>query len=265
VEPTFDSSLCVRDGLCARVCPTGRLAQQNDEPPRRLVDLRCLDCGHCVAVCATGAMSQGDEKPLPNGWRLDAEKVNHLLMGRRSIRVFREDPLSRETIAAMIQAAQYAPSPHNTQPLAWTVISKPADIHRIAEATVTWMRQSIAAGSPMAVAFGMEKIVGDWERGIDGICRRAPHLIVAHAPATLPNGPHTAAIALTYLDLAAQPLGAGTCWAGFVFVGAGASPGVLAALALPAGQHCAGVVMAGHPAVEYRRIPKRNQPRIEWR
>lgn len=62
-----------------------------------------------------------------------------------------------------------------------------------------------------------------------------------------------------------QALGAGTCWAGFVFIGVGVSPELHAVLGLPAGQPCAGIMMAGRPAVSYRRVPRRNQPRIDWR
>jgi nitroreductase/NAD-dependent dihydropyrimidine dehydrogenase PreA subunit len=267
MEPTFDSTLCLQDGLCIRVCPVGRLALGADGRPQAQADPDCLDCGHCAAVCPAGAVSQGDGelKTMPPDWRLDADKVACLLEARRSIRAFRSEPLPQETIAAMINVAQYAPSGHNTQPLAWTVISAAPDLRRIANATATWMRQAIAARSPLATLFHMQKIVDDWDRGVDGICRGAPHLVIAHAPASVPNASHTAAIALTYLDIAGQPLGVGTCWAGFVLVAAGASRDVHTVLGLPEGQRCAGVVMAGRPAVSYRRIPRRNQPRIEWR
>lgn len=127
------------------------------------------------------------------------------------------------------------------------------------------MRKSIEQGSPLAAHLDMPRLLDRWDAGQDAICRRAPHLIIAHAPAALPSGSHSAAIAITYLDLVAQPLGVGTCWAGFVFIGAGASPDVHAALGLPEGQKCAGLVMAGRPAVTYRRIPRRNDPRIIWR
>jgi nitroreductase/NAD-dependent dihydropyrimidine dehydrogenase PreA subunit len=267
MEPTFDSSLCLQDGMCIRVCPVGRLALGDDGRPRPQADPRCLECGHCVAVCPACAVALGDEEPksIPSDWRLDGDKVAWLLMARRSIRAFRNERLPPETIAAMINVAQYAPSGHNTQPLSWTVISAPSDLRRIVEATAAWMKQVIAAGSPLATVFHMQKIVEDWDRGVDGICREAPHLIVAHAPDSLPSGAHTAAIAMTYLDIAGLPLGVGTCWAGFVLVGAGASRDVHAALGLPEGQRCAGVVMAGRPAVSYRRLPRRNPPRIEWR
>jgi nitroreductase len=110
----------------------------------------------------------------------------------------------------------------------------------------------------------MPALVSAWDAGTDMICREAPHLIVAHQPAELPAGTPYAAIAMTYLELAALPLGAGTCWAGFVMVGAGASPQVHGALQLPEGRRCAGIVMAGRPAVSYLRVPQRKTPAITW-
>jgi nitroreductase len=242
------------------------LVQDADGRPRSL-DVRCLACGHCAAVCPAGAISLGDEPALPmsDGWRSQPETVALLLKSRRSIRAFHGEALPRETIAAMLDVARYAPSGHNSQPLSWTVTSEPADIAKIAQATIAWMRQSIAAGTPLVAALDMHRVLMDCERGNDPICRRAPHLVIAHAAEGLPSGSHTAAIAMTYLDIAGQPFGVGMCWAGFVLVGAGVSPEVHAALGLPAGQRCAGVAMLGRPAVSYRRIPARNRPSIAWR
>lgn len=266
--PTMNESICAKDGVCARVCPVAALVRAADGGPEMRPGVRCLSCGHCVSVCPKGALAL-DGVPterleqLPRDWRLDTRQVGHLLKGRRSIRAFTKDPLPHDLLEQMIALAQYAPSGHNTQPLAWTIVSGQG-VRRIAQSTIDWMKGSIAAGGPLAAALGMATLVADWDAGTDGICREAPHLIIAHAPAELSAGAHYAAIAMTYLELAALPVGAGTCWAGFVLVGAGVSPEVHAALQLPAGRRCAGIVMAGRPAVTYRRIPQRKAPAVTW-
>jgi len=266
MQPHMDESRCLGDGQCTRVCPMARLVRENGGIPTIRSEVPCLGCGHCIAVCPAGALSvgQGEAELLPPDWRLDPGRVSRFLKGRRSIRVFRKEALPAETIASMIGVAQYAPSGHNLQPLAWTVVSGQSGVHRIADATVGWMRKSIAEGSAMATALNMPRLVRGWDAGRDPICRDAPHLVIAHAPAGLPSGQHAGAIAMTYLELAAQPFGVGTCWAGFVFIGAEVSDDVHRALQLPDGQRCAGIVMAGRPAVSYLRIPSRNQPRISW-
>ena len=266
MQPQIDESRCLGDGQCTRVCPMGRLAREDDGVPTIRPDVPCLNCGHCAATCPAGALSvgQAEVEPLPPDWRLDPRRVSRFLKGRRSIRVFRKEALPAETIAAMIGVAQYAPSGHNSQPLAWTVISGEAGVHRIADATAQWMRKSLAEGSAMATALNMPWVLRGWDAGQDVICREAPHLVITHTPEGLPSGSHAGAIGMTYLELAAQPFGVGTCWAGFVFVGTGVSDDVHRALGLPEGQRCAGIVMAGRPAVSYLRIPSRNQPRIRW-
>ncbi len=268
--PTLNESLCAKDGVCTRVCPVGVLTRGASGGPAVRPGARCISCGHCLSVCPKGALSLDGVaaealEPLAPDWRLDLARVSQLLQGRRSIRAFREEPLPREVLEQMIALAQYAPSGHNAQPLSWTVLSGTQAVRRVAQATVEWMRESIAAGAPLAAALGMPALVSACEAGVDMICRQAPHLVVVHAPADFPAGSHFGAIAMTYLELAALPLQAGTCWAGFVMIGAGASPEVHATLGLPAGQRCAGVAMAGRPAVTYRRIPRRKQPRITWR
>ena len=267
MPPTVDLSRCSNDGLCTRVCPIGFLSRGKDGPPVSSSDVQCIGCGHCASVCPAGALSLDGARleQLPQDWRLDPERVGRLLKGRRSIRLFRKETLAPETLATLIGLAQYAPSGHNSQPLAWTVISNAAEVGAIAAATVSWMRASVAQGTPLSAALGMQRLLDDWDAGRDRICRGAPHLIIAHAPAELPSGSHAAAIAMTYLDLAAQPFGVGTCWAGFVLVGAGASSEVHVALGLPEGRRCAGIMMVGRPAVTYLRIPRRNPPRVEWR
>ena len=267
MPPTVDPIRCLKDGLCSRVCPMGFLTRGEAGAPVPSPDHRCIGCGHCVAVCRAEALALDGEpfEPLPHDWQLDPERVGSLLKGRRSIRRFRPDAVSKEQLATLIGLAQYAPSGHNTQPLAWTVIGTAAEVRAIAEATIAWMRASVAQGTPLSAALEMPRLLDDWDAGHDRICRNAPHLIIAHAPAELPSGPLFAAIAMTYLELAAQPLGLGTCWAGFVLMGAGASEELHAALGLPDGRRCAGIMMVGCPAVTYLRIPSRNAPRIDWR
>jgi nitroreductase len=81
----------------------------------------------------------------------------------------------------------------------------------------------------------------------------------------LSSGSHGGAMAITYLEIAAVSLGVGTCWAGYVFIGAAHSPELHAALGLPNGQRCAGAVLVGRAAVAHLRIPARRSPTIHWR
>jgi nitroreductase/NAD-dependent dihydropyrimidine dehydrogenase PreA subunit len=269
---TVDASKCAHDGLCARVCPGGVLCVHPDRPPEVDPVATCIACGHCASVCPHGAIALdgvGGEAldPLPRGWRLDGERVGQLLRGRRSTRAFREESLTRQTLAALIELASHAPSGRNSQPLAWTVIEDRVAVRAVAEATICWLRSCLAKGAPLAGGLGAERLVSRWDAGQDPICRSAPHLVVAHADAevTYESSKVSGAIAITYLDLAAVSLGAGTCWAGYVGAAAEASSAVHAMLGVPVGRRACAISMVGRPAVVHLRVPRRNPPSIAWR
>ena len=118
--------------------------------------------------------------------------------------------------------------------------------------------------SPMAGAFNMAGLVNAREMGYDPICRNAPHLVIAHAPKEDRIASSSATIALTYLELAALPLGLGTCWAGFAQIASSMSPGVAQTFRLPENHVSHGVMMIGYPQMNYHRIPMRKAPLITW-
>lgn len=68
--------------------------------------------------------------------------VFEIIRGRRSVRAFKPDPLSREQIAQILEAAGWAPSPHGRQPWRFVVIESPAARQRLADAMgAEWRRQ----------------------------------------------------------------------------------------------------------------------------
>jgi hypothetical protein len=79
------------------------------------------------------------------------------------------------------------------------------------------------------------------------------------------TGPADYAISLSQPELAAAGSGVGTRRAGYVYRAANQYPPLHAALELPGGHQCHGVMMVGYPGVVYRRIPLRSAPDIAWR
>src|SRR5207302_7439357 len=57
--------------------------------------------------------------------RADQVKVPALLAARRSIRAFRPDPVARDVIDALVEAACLAPAPHHSRPWRWVVVDTP--------------------------------------------------------------------------------------------------------------------------------------------
>lgn len=268
---TVDVEKCIKYGICATVCPRGVIEFNKDEPPRpapRAEEL-CIECGHCVAVCPTGAfshreMAMADCPPVRPELALSPERMEHFLRSRRSIRLYGKTPVPTEEITRLIEIARYAPTGHNSQPVRWMVFNEPAKIKRLGGLVIGWMREKIEQKEDIAEDFDMEQVVERWELGHDTILRQAPVLIVTHG-AEGPTTQNSSIITLTYLELAAPPLGLGCCWAGFFNHAANDFKPLQDELALPAGHATYGSMMLGYPLYTYNRLPLRKTPRIVWR
>ncbi|MGE5404270.1 MAG: nitroreductase family protein [Candidatus Saccharibacteria bacterium] len=270
---TVDQDKCKRDGICEAECPIRLIEFKEKEAFPTAVsgaDERCVACGHCVTVCPHGALSLKtvkpsdcltiDQKLIPN-----PEQLEHFLKSRRSIRSFKDKPVERTLIEKLIDIARFAPSGHNTQPVHWLVFDDKDKTHRLSALVVDWMRYMIANMPQIAGPLHMEDLVEKWDQGIDRVCRSAPCIIVAHAPAAAPTSQGSCTIALSHLELAAYAQKLGACWAGYLGIAASTFPPLVQELALSEGHQAFGAMMIGYPKFAYHRIPPRVEPRITWR
>lgn len=113
---TIDQELCIGCGACAADClklniavTDGKAAAKED----------CLLCGHCVAICPAGAVSipaydMADVEPCAKGG-LDPEAVLRAIKSRRSIRSYKPEQVSRETLEMLAQAGRYTATAKNNQ------------------------------------------------------------------------------------------------------------------------------------------------------
>jgi nitroreductase/NAD-dependent dihydropyrimidine dehydrogenase PreA subunit len=268
-----DKEKCKRDGICAAACPMRIIELKEDSPvpaSTQDADELCINCGHCVAICPHGALSlktMPSEQcpPIQKEWKLGTDQAEHFLRDRRSIRVYKDKPVDKETLTRLINIARYAPSGHNLQPVKWHVIYDSKEVQRLAGFVIDWMRYMIKEQPEVAAAMHMSRVVHGWESGIDGICRSAPHVIVAHAPKADRTASAACTIALTYLELAAPSLDMGACWGGFFNAAATFWPPMQEALGLPQDHASFGAMMVGYAKYKYYRLPLRNEPQITWR
>ena len=263
---------CNQDGICAAVCPVGIIAFTKGSVPVPVSGAEeiCIGCGHCVAVCPTGSLSHRDMaveacQPVRPALRLTAEQSEHFLRARRSIRVYREQPVAREELARLIEIARYAPSGHNTQGAEWLVLGDRNELHRLSGIVIDWMRWMLAHMEEVALSLHIDRTLERWEAGNDVILRGAPVVIVAHAAKDNRMAPTTCTIALATLELASTAIGLGCCWAGYFNAAATTFPPMQEALALPSGHQSFGAMMVGHPKFTYHRLPTRKMPNITWR
>ncbi len=269
----IDKTRCKQDGLCAADCPTAVLRLKDKESYPELVpggDQMCLRCGHCVAVCPHGALSHAevplaDCPPLRKQASVTHEQAVQFLRSRRSVRVFEDKPVAKETFQQLIEIARYAPTGSNTQLVQWIVVNDREQIRDIAEKAIGWMRQVLEKDPQPASAPYLPMLVAAWDMGMDTVLRGAPGLVIATAPKGDGNGMVNLTLALSYLELAAPGLGLGTCWAGLLQGALLSHKPLKQVVGIPEDHPHHYPMMIGYSKVKYYRLPERKKPRITWK
>ncbi len=253
-----DTNLCQKDGACVAVCPARYLALNEKGFPEEVPERDCILCGHCVAVCPHHALTHTglpQEAFLPVTKELPAPAViDGFLMSRRSVREFKDRPVDRKTLEVLLDVARRAPTACNSQLLHWIVVEDKAKVHALSAEAVNWMRTSGISATMLA----------DWESGYDFVLRGAPTVVVACAPESYGWGKQDCAIALTFLELAAEARGLGVCWAGYLTRVAGVHAPLRQALSVPDGYVVCGGLMLGDPKYAYQQIPTRKPLSVQW-
>lgn len=257
-----DAAKCKKDGLCVLVCPSGALEADAEGGPVAADPAVCNACGHCVAVCPHGALTNSRVAAVDpaegvrenvRAWPAPAV-VDGLLRGRRSIRAYKDTPVPRAVVEALLDVARHAPTASNVQELRWIVTVDPAKVRELAERTAAYF----------AANGQRPKYSAMWEQGRDYFLRGAPALAVVYTESEARFGAADCGIALTFLELAAVTRGLGTCWAGLLTFAANADPAVRQTLGLPEGHVVQGGLMLGYPKARYAGVPPRNPARVRW-
>ena len=256
---------CRRCGICIAECPN-RLILADDEtglPKLRIHgEEDCILCGHCVAVCPFHALNlaplpEDGFVPVNKALDLPFEQVDQFLKSRRSIRAFKKKEVADGDLHNIMDAARFAPTASHRQAIRWLLVKDPVKTHRVAEMVIEWMASVRKNHPDKARAYKMAGLIAGWRRGHDMILRGAPHLAVAYSDTASYWYGIDAAIALTYVELAAHALGIGACWAGFFTYAVTEHSPLRELLGIPDDAHVHGAQMLGYPACPYPRLPWR--------
>lgn len=269
----IDEGLCNQDGICAAVCPLElfNISEGNCPEPIPEINETCVRCGHCVAVCPTGALKHHNLdsfkfEPVDDSLKISKEQCEQFFKSRRSIRVFKDKPVSRDKLERLMDIVRYAPSARNAQEVEWIIIKNSDEIKKYSSMVIDFCKILITDGVPgIDPNPHLHKVIDDWNAGTDLVLRNAPALIIAHMDRENHLSQNDCLIALSNLELAAAGMGLGCCWAGFFMTAAGNYPAIAEELSLPDGHQCFGALMVGYPKFKYYRIPVRKEPKITWR
>lgn len=128
---------------------------------------------------------------------------------RRSVREYQPQPVKRDTLLELIDAAVQAPSAMDEQPWHFTVITDKALLARMSQSAKA---QLLAASAQGPHIDHIREMLSDPKFNI---FYNASALVIISAPRTLQWAVEDCALAAENLMLAAHARGLGTCWIGF--------------------------------------------------
>ena len=256
----IDAEKCIDCLNCTKVCPFLALVEKDGKPVPGISKL-CIGCLHCAAACPQNAISLNDmegttKEKMPEMTLVHQDWIRRYLMGRRSYRHFKPDPVPVEIIEDALKVAAWAPSAKNQHPAKWIVINHP---ERIKEIMDHILKYSLEAGvSP--------EIGSLYKKGLNVVMGTASTLLLGYSRTDAINPPVDTALALYSAELVLQSQGIGTCWAGYLTRMCNQVPALRELLKLPEECQVYGALMLGYPDDEtYIHVPNRSkQPDIQW-
>lgn len=173
---------------------------------------------------------------------------------RRTIRVFRADPVERSLLRQVLWAAVQAPTPPVSGHFPWKlcVIEGAERLQEYGARAKQYAREHQPPGQHWSWA----------ERPDFKVFWNAPAVVLFYAKSTNPEAPHDCCRAAQNMLIAAHALGLGTCWVGAPIPWL-TSPGVNEELGIAAGYHACVAVLVGYAAEQPVGEP-RAEPEVLW-
>ena len=182
-------------------------------------------------------------------------RFDELLKNRRSVRKFKDTPVSIEVILEIIKESTLAPNAGNEQPWKFIVVNDKKMLKRISDESKKNFLARITA-NPDDYA---KKYQGLLQNESFNVFYNAPSLVMILGYTDLKNLHVDCALAASYFMMAAAARGLGTCW-----VNLGAEiydPELVNALGIPTGSTIVAPIILGYPE-KIPPAPKRNDPEI---
>ena len=283
----IDRESCLGCGLCVRACGR-KLIVLEDDTARVAAPERCVQCGHCKAICPVDApqlrgLDPAEFAAAPATLPVPDELLA-FLRARRSLRVFRPDPVERNKLELIVQAGRYAPTGQNRQALGFVVASQPESIQQIRQLTARALLeqaerleralQAEARGGP--ALSDQDQPWRDYPplfRLLDQLLQQGHDPLFHHAPAVMAVHVHPhaamhpqveAGMAAMQMALMAVSLGLGSCYCGLLDYAAEHSSELREYMGLPEGHQVPISFMLGHGDIAYPRLVARKKARVIW-
>jgi nitroreductase/NAD-dependent dihydropyrimidine dehydrogenase PreA subunit len=292
VEITHNADLCKKCGFCAMTCPVMVFQQEEKRTIPKIADAQlesCFGCGQCVSICPQGAIShsrypEGTVHPIRPEYASSYDQVLELVRSRRSQRSFKKTQVEKDVIEKVLEVARLGPSGHNEQSTEFVVVQDERVIYEIGRLTAEGLRR---LAMPFRYAIGrmiMRRMMG--QRGAEYVGKLAPEFealadlydsgtdIIIHEPPVLllfcadsvggTFAATNATLAVHNAALAAETLGLGCFYTGFVVTVSERSDSIAKLISLPETHKIYGALAMGYPRLKFKKWPERNPAKVTW-
>ena len=238
----IDQDKCNDCGICGHLCPRHipETVEQGNEKKTIISEKRidlCMECGQCEAVCPNQAihvtkLKGEDFDPVPT-LDISDEQLLSLMKHRRSVRRYKDKPVSRDILERMLEAAHLAPTGTGRRSTGAIIIDEPKILNALSDRFYKlYMDLEKALKNPIArfiikrrvggatlgtlqnfVMPGMHWYIRWYHSGQSNeILRDCPALILFYSPVLEPMASENCLIAAFHTILMAEVLGVGTCF-----------------------------------------------------
>jgi len=287
----LDASLCTGCEMCIAICPASILAkdERNEvsfQPDK--VDI-CIKCGHCMAMCEVAAISIEGLSYEYNFRDIPQTNWNHaafmdFLLARRSVRIFKDKPVSVEVLQKIIDALSTAPFGVNPDNVEITVVNDKKTIEKafphmskmylqlskilkvpvLNSLLLRTMPKEVSNTLVNFIVPHVQKGLYDSSTGIDDITRNAPAMILFHAPKGAEEHTVDAHIYLTYSLLSVHSLGLGATAIGLIGPAINQSKPLRKMFKIPKGNEVVESMIVGYPKFPFKRAIVRPRTKVTF-
>lgn len=257
----INRNACTGCGQCMSDCIANNLFLREGKAE---VSGNCILCGHCVAVCPLNAVSipeydMGDVEELSREQAgLDSDRLLKAIKYRRSVRRFKQKPVSSGDLDMLVQAGRYTATAKNMQDCRFIFVQKELEILK----TLIWdgigrILDSPAPGPAQAYQGFYEAHMADSKQ--DYLFRNAPAVLFIASEANIDAG-----LAAQNMELMGVSLGLGFLYNGYLRWAAEMNPEVLDWLGMGE-KKIEACALLGYPDITYKRTAPRRAADVIFR
>lgn len=278
----IDESKCNGCNLCYEVCIEGPILKG---PRIKKTGSICFECGHCYAICPEDAIilegfEDVETAELADQPAVRVDAMMGLLKGRRSGRMYKPKPVSREHVRQLVEAASLAPSADNAHPVKAYVYYDEGLIDEIGKKTRGYYRYLLrlfnAPGFPVAwrlsglkpeelarLKYVFASLLNPSKRE-DILTYGAKTLLVFTAPRFNTMAVGDAWIAAQNAVNCAETIGVSTCYNGYIIMAAAHTRSLRRVMGIPSREKVVAVLTLGYPKRRFGREAPRRCMEIIW-